>query len=203
MNEIDCVNPTLNSPLNRASRDKFVLILTLPYLLRKLKSTDPAIDLEKLQISVHGTVVPQIQVPSVSVPILGQVPNYSAHTRPNYAPLQVNFIVDNNFLNYYLLWKWLDLLNSAEDSFYQGSPEHLRRADDDLITGGLNAEYQTDLSIFAMDEYNQPKVEFVYHHAFITSLGAINYSYREGELIESTVEFQFSRFTADLKNKVV
>jgi hypothetical protein len=108
--------------------------------------------------------------------------------------------VDNNFLNYYLLWKWLDLLNSADDSFYQGTAEQFRKVEDDLFSGGLNTEYQTDLSVIALDEYNQQKVEFVYHHAFITSLGSINYSYRDGELIESTAEFQFSRFTTNLKN---
>lgn len=202
MNKIDCTNPALNSPLNRASKDKFILVLNLPYLMRSLGKKDPNIDLESLQISIHGSVVPSIQVPSIQTPILGQVPNFSSHGRPNYSPLQVNFIVDNNFKNYYLLWKWLDLLNSSEDSFYQGTAEHLRRADDDLISGGINTEYQTDLSVLAMDEYNETKIEFVYHHAFITSLGAINYSYKDGELIESTAEFQFSRFTADLKNKL-
>lgn len=202
MSDIICTNPELNSPLNRASKDKFILILTVPQLLRRFSKQDPNLDIDTLQISIHGSVVPQITVPAIQAPIMGQVTNYSSHSRPNYSPLQVNFLVDNNYFNYYILWKWLDLLNSADTSIYKGTEERDRTKPYNLESGGLNNEYQTDFSVVGYNEYNEESIEFYYHRAFITSLGAINYSYRDADLLESTVEFQFSQLTMDIKNQL-
>jgi hypothetical protein len=194
MSNTVCVNPQFESPLNRASKDKFILLMNLPYVLRKNSIKDELLNIETLQISIHGSVVPAISVPSIDVPFAGQTANVSSHTRPNYAPLSVNFIVDNNFKNYYVLWKWLDLLNTAEGSVYGGTPLKQRTYNDVNIPGS-EAEYQTTFSLYSLNEYNQPTMEFRYHNAFITTLGAINYSYRDGTLVESSAEFQFGQLT--------
>ena len=202
MSDIICTNPELNSPLNRASKDKFVLVLTVPHLLRRFSQQDPNLDIDTVQISIHGAVVPNISVPAVQAPILGQTTNYSSHSRPNYSPLQVSFLVDNNYFNYYILWKWLDLLNSAKNSWYQGTEERHRNNAYNLESGGMNNEYQTDFSVIGYNEYNEESIEFYYRGAFITDLGAINYSYREADLVESTVQFQFSQLTMNIKNQL-
>lgn len=194
MSNTVCVNPQFQSPLNRASKDKFILLMNLPYILRKNSTKDELLNIESLQISIHGSVVPTISVPSVEVTYAGQSTNVSSHSRPNYAPLSVNFIVDNDFKNYYVLWKWLDLLNTATNSVYDGTPLR-QRTSNDLITPGSEHEYQTTFLLYSLNEYNQPTMEFRYHNAFITTLGAINYSYRDGTLIESSAEFQFGQLS--------
>ena len=178
------------------------MVLTVPQLLRRFSQHDPNLDIDTVQISIHGAVVPDISEPSIQAPIMGHVTNYSSHSRPNYSPLQVNFLVDNNYFNYYILWKWLDLLNSANNSWYQGTEERLRTRAYDLESGGLNNEYQTDFSVIGYNEYNEESIEFYYRGAFITNLGAINYSYRDAELLESTVQFQFSQLTMNIKNQL-
>jgi hypothetical protein len=189
-----CVNPQFQSPLNRASKDKFILLVDLPYVLRKYSAEDDLLNIETLQFSIHGSVVPSIVVPSVEAAFAGQTTNVSSHARPNYAPLSVKFIVDNDFKNYYVLWKWLDLLNTATGSIYDGTPLKKRTFEDIMIPGSQH-EYQTTFLLYSLDEYNKPVMEFRYHNAFITTLGSIDYSYRDGELIEGSAEFQFNQLT--------
>lgn len=185
-------NPISQSSLNRASKDKFILVLELPSILRNRSKTDPTLDIESLQIGVYGSIVPEITVPAVEARFRGQSANFSSHSRPNYPPLTVNFTVDNDYKNYYVLWKWLALLNDPKLSYYNGTPIE-ERTNNDIIESGLNTEYQTNLSIIALNEYNQSVVEFVYTNAFITSLGGINYSYRDGEILETTAQFQYNQ----------
>lgn len=192
-----CENPTQQSILNRSSKDKFLLVLNLPQILKKQSLTDSTIGLDPLQMSVHGTIVPAINVPSVEVRFGGQSHNVSSYSRPNYPPLTVNFIVDNGFRNYWVLWKWMSILNSPTGSMYAGTAPEFETYKD-RINSGLNTEYQSTFSIFSLNEYNQKSVEFVYNNAFITSLGAINYSYRDEGIIESTAEFQFSQLDIKL-----
>jgi hypothetical protein len=185
--------PTQQSVLNRSGKDKFILILNLPLMLRRLGKTDPKLNLDSLQISVYGSVVPNIQVPAVEVPYGGQTINVSSHARPNYAPLNVSYVIDNEFKNYWILWKWLALLNDPQLSKYTGAPLRELKKLTDIESGTLN-EYQANLSLISLNEYNQPIIEFTYYNAFITNLGGITYNYRDPEIIESTAEFQFSQF---------
>jgi hypothetical protein len=197
MSDITCVNPTEQSGLNKLSKDKFVLVLALPKALKKLAVTDEALGkLDPLQISVFGSVVPDVSVPSIAVPYGGQVPNYSSHTRPNYSPLTVNFAVDNSYTNYYILWKWLSVLNGSITSLYEGPDERYITKDDIIETGQLN-DYQSNFSILALNEYNEAVTEFKYFNAFITSLKGITYSYKDSEMMETSAEFQYSQFTME------
>ena len=166
--------------------------MSLPPILRKRALTDSCLDVSFLQISVFGSLIPTISIPPVEVRFGGQSANFSSHSRPNYPPLRVNFVVDNEFKNYYILWKWLALLNDPRESTYGGTPSKQKDARDQLELGMLN-EYQTNLSILALNEFNKTTMEFVYYNSFITNIGEISYNYREGELIETTAEFQYGQ----------
>lgn len=192
MSDITCENPQFQSPLNRASKDKFILALNLPPILRKRALEDLCLDIDSLQISVYGTVIPTISVPAVELRYGTHSANFTSFNRPNYPPLSVNFVVDNEFKNYYVLWKWLAVLNDPREGHYAGS-KYTEFPTKKQLDIGLNTEYQTTLSILALNEYNKTIMEFVYYNAFITSLGGIQYSYRDGEIIETTAEFQFNQ----------
>jgi len=184
--------PTQQSVLNRSGKDKFVLVLNLPKILYKQSIKDELIDLDPLQISVYGAVVPPIQVPANEVRFGGQSYNVSSYTRPNYPPLTVNFVIDNKFRNYWILWKWLSVLNDPKTSLYTGTDPKYEKQDD-IREDGMLTEYQANFSVLGMNEYNQKTIEFIYYSGFITNLGGINYNYRDTEILESTVEFQYSQ----------
>jgi hypothetical protein len=185
------------SVLNRSGKDKFILVLNLPEVLKKESPSNDLINLDPLQISVYGSVVPASVVPSIETRFAGQSYNISSHSRPNYSPLSVNFVIDNKFRNYWLLWKWLTILNSPRTSNYEGTKTKLQTWKDSIKSGTLT-EYQTNISVIGLNEYNQYTVEFIYYHAFIINLGGITYNYRDPEIIETTAEFQFSQFDVKL-----
>lgn len=191
--------PTLQSVLNRASKDRFILVLNLPQVLRKQSILNDLISIDPLQISINGTIVPAIQVPPNEVRFGGQSYNVTSLTRPNYGPLTVNFIVDNKFRNYWVLWKWLTILNDPKTSLYTGTDPKLETWKD-RIPSGILTEYQTNFSIIGLNEYNQKTIEFVYYNAFITGLGGITYDYNDPEMIKTTADFQFSQLDVILKS---
>jgi len=200
MSSLDlCEQPpaTQQSNLNRSGKDKFLLVLNLPQVLRKRALEDSSISIDPLQISIYGSVVPSIVVPPNEARFAGQSYNISSYTRPNYAPLTVNFVVDNQFKNYWVLWKWLTVLNDPLGSYYSGTDPKLETFRD-RIESGLLTEYQTNFSVLGLNEYNQNKIEFLYYNGFITNLGGISYNYRDPEIIESTAEFQFSQLDVKL-----
>jgi hypothetical protein len=189
--------PTQQSVLNRTGKDKFLLVLNLPPILRKRLTNDELLNIDPLQISIFGTVVPSIQVPANEVRFGGQSYNVSSYSRPNYPPLPVNFIIDTKFRNYWVLWKWLQVLNDPNEGYYTGTKSKLETWKDRLDSGVVT-EYQTNFSILGLNEYNQQSVEFLFKNAFITNLGGINYDYNDTELIKSSAEFQFSQLDVKL-----
>lgn len=186
-------NPTTQSPLNVGLKDKFILVLNLPRILRKQSIINPSISIDPVQLTIFGAVVPSIQVPPQEVMFSGQAYNVTSYTRPNFAPLDVSFVVDNQFKNYWVLWKWLSILNNPGESMYNGS-DPLLETWKDRVENGTLTEYQSNFSILSKNEYNQTIIEFQYKNAFITGLGSINYNYKDPEIIESSVQFQFSQF---------
>jgi hypothetical protein len=120
-----CETPqaTQQSVLNRPGKDKFILVLNLPKILYKQSVNDTLIDIKPLEMSIYGSIVPTIQVPPVEVRYGGQSYNVTSYSRPNYPPLNVSFVIDNKFKNYWLLWKWLSILNDPKQSGYAGTKD--------------------------------------------------------------------------------
>jgi hypothetical protein len=194
-----CETPqaTQQSVLNRSGKDKFLLILNLPQVLRKQSATNSLINIKPIEMSIYGAVVPTIQVPPVEVRFGGQSYNVTSYSRPNYQPLNVNIVIDNSFKNYWLLWKWLSVLNDPKESSYTGTKDGYETQADKETRGNLT-EYQTNISVVGLNEYNQKTIEFIYYNAFITTLGGIDYNYRTPDILETTAEFQYSQFDVNL-----
>lgn len=186
---------TPQSILNKSSEDKFLLVLNLPPIMKTIdapKRVNATVDLDKLQFSVEGSVVPPSTVPNVTVPFSGQNLEVTSYARSPWPKNRVRFTIDNRFNNYWVLWKWLNILNDSKLSIYNAG----KLPDTGVIKSLHN--YQTDISIFALDEFNNKTVEFKYHKAFITDLGGIEYDYQKDTQIKSSFEFAYSQFYMDL-----
>lgn len=188
---------TPQSILNKSSDDKFLLALNLPPILKDINNTaraDGNINLDKLQFSIEGSIVPGINVPNVTVPFGGQNLEVTSYARPAYQKNKVRFTVDNRFTNWWVLWKWLNVMNDAKLSIYNK---------DGLIDASIGTKpnmhnYQTDISVIGLDEYNKHTIEFKYHKAFVTSLGGIEYDYQKQNQILSYFEFAYSQLHVTL-----
>ena len=190
------------SNLNKARIDKFVLVLTLPPALRNIDkkyvaATPSGVVSERLELSVWGIVVPTIEVGKVDVPFGGQVPKVTSFTRPAYEPVAVNFNIDSEFYNWYVIWQWLSLLNDSSTSvFDKNNISQIKNVDGTLKKPG-RAEfiqaYTTNINVLALNEYNQIVGDFVYTQAFPTALQGIQFNYKDSNEIVSGFTFEFNQ----------
>jgi hypothetical protein len=196
------------STLNKSRKDKFLLVFTLPPILRNYNTNDLSVreqglvNQNSVQFSVYGSVIPQISVPEVTAGYSGQNYKASSNNRPPYDNISVNFTVDNQFNNYWMLYTWLNLLNDEEQSLYDANQIV---PDQSIVkkSGTLNPKlqpqaYQTDLTVYGKDEFDKNIIKFTYTKAFPVSLGSIDYNYRDPGEMETTFEFAFSQFFASL-----
>lgn len=108
--------------VNKSRADKFLLVLTLPKVLKDLDAeilttrAQEFIQLETLQFAVWGTVVPNVSIPAEELKMWGQPYKVTSQARAPYTNVNVNFTIDNNFNNYWVLWKWLEYINTPKKS---------------------------------------------------------------------------------------
>ena len=191
------IDATRQSILNKGHLDKFLMVLNLPKVMKNIVAktlrTQELVNLDALQYSIYSAPVPPISVPHINLPFAGQVAKVSSHARPTYPPLQVAFTIDNRFNNWWVLWKWLDILNDAERSVWH-DPD-TSKADSRKIVGTLK-DYATIISVYGRDEFNKKVIEFKYYDAFITDLSEIGYNYRNPDELSATFTLQYGQFEA-------
>ena len=167
------VNQNNQSILNKSRLDKFLLVFSIPPALREInvrensarKSTNVIED--KLQLSVYGAVVPELTVPSIAIPYAGSNLYQSSHAREPYPPVTVNFTADNEFNNYWVIYKWLNLMHDQKTGVYDET---------DLDPDNEFNNYQTDITLYGLDEYENRRIEFTYTKAFPITLGSLDYN---------------------------
>jgi len=183
------------SVLNKSRVDKFKLVFQLPNSLKKINRhqdrKNATVMQDSLQFSIYGTVVPAITVPALEIRYSGSTLYNSTHSKSPYPPVTINFTIDNEYNNYWVIYKWLDLLHNEYTGLFDA---------DNLIDDDVFKDYQTDLTVYGLDEYNNEKIRFTYTKAFPTEIGGINFSYREAGEIESSFTFVYSQMHTMLLN---
>jgi len=184
------------SVLNKAKKDKFILVFTLPAALRANNAKEnpdrlsDKIVYDSLQFSIFGTVVPTIQVNTIEQQYSGQVFQFAGHHRPQYNNIQINFVIDNQFNNYWVIYKWINLVNHNREAFFN--------KDQDPLINSPFKDYSTNFTVYGLDEYDNRKIQFDYIGVVPVSLGAINYNYQDPTQIDSMFEFSFSQLNTKL-----
>lgn len=184
------------SVLNKAKKDKFILVFTLPEALRASNARenpdrlDDKIVYDSLQFSIFGTVVPTVQVNTIEQQYSGQVFQFAGHHRPQYSNVQINFVIDNQFNNYWVIYKWINLVNHNREAFFN--------KDQQPLINSPFKDYSTNFTVYGLDEYDNRKIQFDYIGVVPVSLGAINYNYQDPTQIDSTFEFSFSQLNTKL-----
>lgn len=198
-------NKANQSLLNKNRLDKFILSFQLPRALKKIdKNFDRKsynVNEDAFQMSVYGAVVPELTVNAIQIPYAGSNLYNSSHAREPYPPVEVKFTIDNEFNNYWTIYKWLDLMHDDKTGLFD---------DDDLVERDQTprdtlkplkfTDYQTNMSLFGLDEFNNKRIEFTYTQAFPIMLGSVDYNYRETGQIESSVTFVYSQMQTKLLN---
>lgn len=201
------------SLLNKSRTDKFILSMNTPKCLRDTTSQNERSTHQKsfktvipdaMQYSIYGAIVPNVSIPAIDVTQYGQTTRISSHSRDGYDAVEVNFTIDNEFNNYWYIWRWLDILNDSATAEYdarnvsEGKPRTPIVNSEQENPPRLLLDYQTDMTLFGLNEYNKNAIKFTYTNAFPVSLGNISYSYRDATEIESSFTFSFTQLLVEL-----
>lgn len=213
--------------LNKVRQDKFVLVIDTPKILKdwetKSARTKDLVNRDKMEFSIIAVNLPQHAVPAVGVPYRGQTPHVTSQTREEYPVSKVQFTIDNNFDNYWFLWKWLYIINHPREGgmdSYFAQFKNVRNSELDSLRDVANNQikksslppvkykeikmvndyyaYQTTMTLYGLREYNEKIVKFDYYNSFITALGEINYDYRATEEIGCSFDFSYGQIDIDL-----
>ena len=184
----------LQTVLNKSRKDKFLLTFTLPNALKKIQSTkrdNQSIDIDTMQFSIYGTIVPKIEKPAIQLRYSGSTLHNSAHSINPFPPTEVKFTVDNRYNNYWVIYQWLNLMQDEKTGLFDSR---------NLIAKDGFSDYQTEFIVTALDEYNNPIADFTYSQAFPVSLGELSFDYRIGDEMECTFTFVYSQLFIKLLN---
>lgn len=196
------INPNnqdfISSPLNKALADKFLMVLKLPEALKpineKFRRDNKTLQLDSLQFSIWGSVVPKISVPAINLQYLGGNFPMSSHAIPQWDPITIKFEIDNLWSNYWVIYQWLNLMRNDRAGIMGGISDK-----QNLIDGNSPVRtYSSDMTVYAVDEYETPRVKWTYTYAFPTNLGEIQFSERDAKRIEGSFTFQFAQLFCEL-----
>ena len=189
---------TKQAPFNKSRIDKFTMVLNLPPALKpindKFNANNRTINLDALQFSVFGVVVPEITVPAVETRYSGSTIYVSSHNRSSFPASSVNFTIDNQFSNYWVIYQWLNVMRDEKE----GSAGQILNARDLAKSGAVLKDYASIFTLYARDEFNNNIIKFDYYNAFPTKLGSISWNYQDSKEIQSSFEFVFSNITCTL-----
>lgn len=192
---VDGYSSEIPSALNVASKDKFLLVVTIPKILKPYQQTfvrdQSKFDSDTLMYKLYGVNLPPVKVPSIKTQSGGYTVKLSSHVKTEYEPVKVNFVIDSGYQNYHFIYKWLDVLAGDDSGNFD---------DKNLLPNGKGRlkEYSTAMTVFALDEYDRAVAEFIFQGAFVTDLGGIEYNYQTEKEIQSTFTFEYTFFKMQL-----
>lgn len=186
-------NRNNQSYLNKSRADKFKLVFSLPPALKGIDSKTSRstfnVNQNAMQFSVYGSVVPQVTVPAIEIGYAGSNLYNSSHAKTPYDPVTVDFTIDNEYNNYWVCYKWLDLMHDEKEGLFDAS---------NIATDEDFKQYQTNMTLYGLDEYNNERIKFTYTKAFPIAVGSIDYSYRDETEISSSLSFVYSQMHTEL-----
>ena len=189
-------NTMQQSVLNKSRADKFLLVFDIPPILKefnkKFSQSNTSIISDSVQFSIFGTAVPEITVPATETRYAGSTLYVTSHSKNPYPPVSVQFNVDNEYKNYWVIYQWLNLLHDQYEGIYNARGINADSPDENF------KDYQTNLTIFGKDEFNNSRIKFTYTKAFPTTVDKIDYNYQTADEITSGFTFVYSQLHTEV-----
>lgn len=131
---------------------------------------------KELTINIFNIIIPSISLDQSEQRWQGNKVNYHSGNM-NFDVWNVQFIVDSEFKNWKLLYKWLTFIANNKDKPSSNIPD-----------------YFIDTVLKITDNYGDPALMMIFRNTWIQSLGEVNLSQREGEsTLECNATFVYDR----------
>lgn len=178
------------SPLNKTYLDRFYFSFNLPDALKDLSNeynqitNTIGVGKSSVDFSLISASIPSHTIKGEDVQFGGSHLHISTHTKEAYEPVTIKFKIDSNFANYYTIYSWMNLILDEKEGHFNAKK---------IAKGTSIDDYQTKMSIAALDERNNPVMHWIFTRAFPTSLSSIDWNYQQTDEIECSATFVFSQ----------
>jgi hypothetical protein len=160
--------------LNKSSGANYELIFPVLPVTKDIHDTDI------LSLNIHGTVIPAISLGTEEGMWQGgQVPR--AISALTYEPWYVNFTVDSNWSNWYLLYRWITLIDDGNTHY-----------------GASTTDYFADATLNIYDNANNRVMGIKIVNIYPTNLNEVTMSQRDGqENLDCGINFNYTRMEVE------
>jgi hypothetical protein len=156
--------------LNKSATSNYELIFPVLPITQKVQDSDI------LSLNIHGTVVPAIALGTTEHNWQGS--HYpAAISEITYEPWYVNFTVDSNWYNWYMLYKWITFIDDGNTHY-----------------GRPIKDYFVDATMNIYDNSNNRIMSLKIINIYPSSLNEVTLSQRDGqENLDCGVNFNYTR----------
>ncbi len=161
----------LNIQLNKSTPSNFRLVFPL------LPNQIAIHASEELILNIHGTIIPGIGLEP------GEVNWHMAKSKIAQGPIifdefQVDFIVDTEFKNWNVIWRWIEYISNFKTKLM----EHYRN-------------FSVDGSLQILNNFNSEILRISFVRMWPVNLGQVTLSNRDGEsVLECSATFTYDYF---------
>ena len=139
---------------------------------------------DTIDFSLIGVNIPAIITKSENVPYAGSSIHISSHVRSPYDPVTIKFKIDNSFANYLTIYEWLNFIYNGRVGYFDAN---------NISADHSIASYQTNISVTALDNYQNPLVQWIFTHAYPSNLSTIDYNYQSSDELDCSATFEFAQ----------
>lgn len=157
--------------INKSSPENFELLFPVLPLLDTLKES------QSLSMNIFSSVLPTISLDTKEVNWMGGKAQYDSGGM-SYEPWYVNFLIDDDFNNWKILYNWINYINNNKDTY-----------------GRARSDYVVDATLNILNNMREPILTVNFKNVWPNMLGEVSMSYREGEMVlSSSVNFYYDRY---------
>lgn len=157
--------------LDKSAPSNFQLVIP------KLPSETTIDAAEELTLNIFGTIIPGLNLDIIEGNWQGAVISFDSG-RMTFEPWTFEFVVDSNFNNWKVLYRWITIINNNKD-----------------IHGALPSEYTVDATLRITDNFLNEILRIHFTNCWPNLLGEITLTTREGEMnLECTAGLVYDRF---------
>ena len=158
---------------NRSTSTNFQIVFPM------LPIGDTISDSKELTLNMIGTVIPGVSIQTIESNWQGMIAEIGGSSL--FDDWTVSFIVDYELYNWHLLYKWIMAI-----------------CDKNTNPAGLVEDYKVDATVKVTNNFDETILKIKYIDVWPKSLGAVNFSYREGQsLLESDLTLSLLRYEVE------